>query len=152
MNYELYFKEDAGYKWKAGLDVQYSNKFDQYLLPASSLKAENLFANIYVKENVKLTGKSSLLVGLNLGYNANLEGEYTYSGSYSDSDTVKEMYANDIKYMSSNYIKYGAEITFSTLVSKATSLFVKVNSQSYSPGDKMFDNRVYTDFSVGITF
>ncbi len=152
VNYELYLKEGAGYKWKAGLDVQYSNKFDQYLLPESSLKAENLFVNIYVKENVNLTGKSSLLAGLNLGYNANLEGEYTYSGSYSDSDTVKEMYANDIKYMSSNYIKYGAEITFSTLVSKATSLFVKADCQYYAPKGDDFSNRVYTGVSLGITF
>ena len=152
VNYELYFKEDAGYKWKAGLDVQYSNKFDQYLLPASSLKAENLFANVYVKKNFAFSGKSSLLAGLNLGYNGNLEGEYIYSGSYSHSDTVMEMYANDIRYMSSNYTRFGAEVTFSTLVSRATSLFVKAACQYYSPADSMFGMRVYTDFSVGITF
>lgn len=152
MNYELYFKEGAGYSWKTGLDVQYSDKYDQYLLPASSLKAENLFANVYVKKNFAFSGNSSLLAGLNLGYNGNLEGEYTYSGSYSESDTVKEMYANDIRYMSSNYTRFGAEVTFSTLVSKATSLFVKAACQYYAPGDSMFDKRVYTDFSVGITF
>ena len=152
LNYELYFKEGKGYSWKTGLDVNYSDKYDQYLLPASSLKAENLFANVYVKKNFALCGKSTLLAGLNLGYNGNLEGEYKYSGSYSDSDTVKEMYANDIRYMSSDYAKFGAEVTFSTLVSKATSLFVKANCQYYAPKGDDFSNRVYTGVSLGITF
>lgn len=151
-NYEFYVKDGEGYSWKTGLDAQYSDKSDEYLLPASSLKAENLFANIFVKKNFVLGKKSTLLAGANLGMNWNLDGEYNYSGAYSDSDTVADMYANDIKYMASDYTKFGAELTFSTLVSKATSLFVKADCQYYSPKEESFSKRVYTGVSLGITF
>ena len=93
-----------------------------------------------------------MLAGLNVGYNANLEGEYNYSGSYADSRVVTEMYANDILYMSSDYVKFGAELCFSTLVGAKTSLFLKAKCHSYSPSDSAFDKRVYTDFTLEITF
>ncbi len=152
VNYEIYRKKGNDYSWRAGFDGQYSDKFDEYYLPASTLKAENLFFNIYGKKNFSLCKKSALLAGLNVGYNANLEGEYNYSGSYADSRVVTEMYANDILYMSSDYVKFGAELCFSTLVGAKTSLFLKAKCQYYSPSDSAFDKRVYTDFTLGITF
>lgn len=152
VNYEIYRKKGNDYSWRAGFDGKYSDKFDEYYLPASTLKAENMFFNIYGKKNFNLCKKSALLAGLNVGYNANLEGEYNYSGSYADSRVVTEMYANDILYMSSDYVKFGAELCFSTLVGAKTSLFLKAKCQYYSPSDSAFDKRVYTDFTLGITF
>lgn len=152
LNYEVFAKEGDAYSWRAGLDMEYSDKFDEYLLPASTLKAENLLLNVYGKKNFTVGSKSSLLAGVNVGYNANLEGEYSYSGSYGTSDTVAKMYANDIRYMSSDYMKLGAELCWSTLVGPKTSMFVQAGCQYYSPKGDDFSKRMYTDFSVGITF
>ena len=153
INYEYYIKSDYGYKWKFGVDMQHSYKFDEYLLPAASFKAENDFGQVYAKRNFIFgSGKSTLLAGLNLGYNENIKGEYNYTGAYSDAETVTDMYENDIRYMSTDYLKCGAELTYSTLVSKNTSLFVKGAMQYFAPINSDFNRRVYTNFSVGITF
>lgn len=153
INYEYYIKSDYGYKWKFGVDMQHSYKFDEYLLPAASFKAENDYGQVYAKRNFILgSGKSTLLAGLTLGYNENIKGEYNYTGAYGDAETVTDMYENDIRYMSSDYIMAGAELTYSTLVSKSTSLFVKGACKYYSPDEKKFDKRMYTSLSVGITF
>lgn len=152
VNYEIYRKKGNDYSWRAGLDGKYSDKFDEYYLPASTLSAENLFFNVYGKKNFNLCKKSALLVGVNVGYNANMEGAYNYSGSYTDSRVVTEMYANDIRYMSSDYVKFGGELNFSTLVGARTSLFLQARCQYYKPSESALGNRLYTDFSLGITF
>ena len=131
----------------------YTKKFDEYILPAAHLKVENDFQRVYAKRNFNFGGgKSSLLAGINLGFNHNIKGEYVYEGSYAESDVVKDMYAKDILYMSSDYITAGGEVTYSTLVNKATSLFVKGTCQYYSPDEDLFEKRLYTSLSVGITF
>ena len=153
ISYEYYIKSDYGYRWKFGVDMQHSYKFDEYLLPAASFKAENDYGQVYAKRNFILgSGKSTLLAGLNLGYNENIKGEYNYTGGYESSETVTDMYENDIRYMSSDYITVGGELTYSTLVSNVTSLFVKGACKYYSPKGSSFDKRVYTSLSVGITF
>ena len=153
INYEYYIKSGSSYKWMFGANFLYSYKFDEYLLPEASFKAENDFCEVIAKRNFILgSGKSSLLAGLNLGYNENLKGDYQYSGAYSDSETVTEMYKNDIMFLSSDYLTVGGEVTYSTLVNKATSLFVKGTCQYYSPDDSAFEKRLYTSLSVGITF
>ena len=81
-------------------------------MPEASFKAENDFGEVIAKRNFILgSGKSSLLAGLNLGYNENLKGDYQYSGAYSDSETVTEMYKNDIMFLSSDYLTVGGEVT-----------------------------------------
>ena len=151
-NYEFFVKNGKGYSWKAGVDAVYSDKFDEYLLPVSSLKAENVFANVYVKKNFNLNNNRTVLAGLNFGMNSNLEGEYNYTGAFADSETVNKMYANDILYMSSDYIRFGAEVSYSTLVSGTASLFVKGACQYFSPKESSFDKRICTNISLGITF
>ena len=146
-------KDGAGYNWEFGLDFKHSKKADEYLLPAASLMAENAYFKVYAKKNFDLcSGKRALLAGLNFGMNENVKGEYNYSGSYEDSDVVKDMYASDIRFMSSDYVTFGGEVTYSTLVSNVTSLFVKGACKYYSPKGSSFDKRVYTSLSVGITF
>ena len=153
LNYEYYLKSNDSYKWKFGMNMKHTYKFDEYLLPAASFKAENDYCEVYAKRNFIMgSGKSTLLAGLNLGYNENIKGEYNYTGAYSDAETVTDMYENDIRYMSTDYLKCGAELTYSTLVSKNTSLFVKGAMQYFAPINSDFNRRVYTNFSVGITF
>ena len=152
LDYEIHAKQNDGYRWKAGFQGKYSKKLDEYYLPTSTLKAENLFLNLYGKRNFALSEISSLLTSLQVGYNANLKGVYNYSGSYAESPVVTEMYANDILYLASDYLKLGAEICFSTLIRANSSLFLQAKCQYYRPYESAFDKRIFTDFSVGITF
>ena len=153
INYEYYIKSGSSYKWMFGANFLYSYKFDEYLLPEASFKAENDFGEVIAKRNFILgSGKSSLLAGLNLGYNENLKGDYQYSGAYSDSETVTEMYKNDIMFLSSDYLTVGGEVTYSTLVSKNTSLFLKGALKYYAPVESDFNKRIYSNISFGITF
>ncbi len=153
INYEYYIKEGNSYKWKFGWDYTLTKKYDEYLLPSAFLKVENAFDNVYAKRNFNFGGgKSSLLAGLNLGYNDNKKGEYSYTGGYDESEPVVDMYAKDIKYMSSDYIVVGGELTYSTLINNTTSLFVKGACQCYLPDNSDFNNRVYAGLSFGITF
>ncbi len=152
LKYDFFAKDGASYSWRAGIEGDYSLKSDEYLLPASSLEAENMLWNVYAKKNFVWGEDNSLLAGLNVGYNQNLKGEYNYTGAYETSETVTNMYKNDIMYMSSDYWKFGAEASFSTVVSAATSLVVKGQLEYYSPKDSSFSKRVYAGVSVGITF
>lgn len=151
-NYYIFNKSDNGYRWRAGLDAIYTDRFDEYYIPSASLKAENLLFNIYGKYNFRLCKKSSLLTGVNAGYNSNIKGEYNYTGAYTDSPTVKYMFKNDIQFLASDYYKIGGEINFSTLVTKKTSLFLEASCQYYKPKDSDFSDRILTNFSIGITF
>lgn len=152
LHYELFAKEGAGYDWKGGLEGNWSRQSDEYLLPVSTLEAENLSFNLYGKKDFRLCQKSSLLAGMNVGYNSNLSGEYNYTGAYESSETVTNMYRNDFSYLTSDYFRFGAEVTFSTLVAPKTSMFVQAKCQYYSPDSDDFSKRLFTDFSVGITF
>lgn len=152
IDYDIFRKRGSGYNWRAGLNAGWSEKFDEYLLPYSYLKAENVLVNVYGKKDFRLSGRSNLLAGVNIGYNANLGGEYNYSGPYADEPTVTQMYANDVLYLSADYVKFGGELCFSTLVGAKTSMFVEAKCQYYAPGGSEFNKRLFADFSVGITF
>lgn len=152
LHYELFAKQGAGYHWKGGLEGNWSSQSDEYLLPVSTLEAENLSLNLYGKMDFSLCQKNSLLAGVNVGYNSNLSGGYNYTGAYESSETVTNMYRNDFAYLTSDYFRFGAEVTFSTLVAPRTSMFVHARCQYYSPKGDDFSKRIYTDFSVGITF
>lgn len=152
IKYDMFAKKGDGYSWMAGVSMVHSRQSDEYLLPVSNLEAENSLWNVYAKKNFDLCSKSSLLAGLNVGYNSNSKGEYNYTGAYESSETVTKMYRNDFMYLTSDYYTFGAEATFSTLVTDATSLFVKGQFQWWSPKGSEFDNRSYTGVSIGITF
>jgi len=152
LRYDMYAKKGSGYSWMAGVEMKHSKQSDKYLLPVSTLEADNCFWNLYAKKNFELCEKSSLLAGVNVGYNSNLDGEYNYTGAYETSETVTNMYRNDFMYLVSDYYRFGAEATYSTFVSDLTSLFVKAQFQYWAPKDSDFDRRTYTGLSVGITF
>ena len=152
VKYDIFAKRGESYSWRAGVEGNHSFKDDEYLLPASNLKAENTLWKVYAKKNFAAGEKSNIVAGLNIGFNKNKKGEYNYTGAYETSETVTNMYKNDILFMSSDYWNFGAEASYSTVVSQATSLFVKGEFQYWSPKDSNFDKRIYTGVSVGITF
>ncbi len=152
LKYDFFAKSERGYSWRAGADVQYSDKYDEYYLPASELKAENMYVSLFAKKNFALSPKSTLLFGLNLGYSFNLDGYYNYSGSREDSPVVKEMYANDIAFLTSDYMRLGGELTFSTIVAKKSSLFISAACQYLNPDNELFKDRTNVNLSIGLNF
>lgn len=151
LQYDFFAGNDRGYSWRAGLNGEYSNKKDEYLLPNSKLTAENIFANIFAKKNFKLSGKTTLLFGLNAGYSSNINGEYVYGGVNPKSALVTDMYKNDIAFLTSDYFRCGGDLNLAFMVAKKMSMFVSAQCQYLKPSSE-FDSRVNTNFSVGLTF
>ena len=108
--------------------------------------------NLYGKKNFQAGKKSTIVIGANVGFNHNIAGEYRYTGGYDESDTVQQMYANDILYLSSDYVKFGGEISFSTAVTQTAAVYVQAKCQYFTPEGESLGKRMFTDFSVGITF
>ncbi|MBR7157207.1 MAG: hypothetical protein IKD16_02290, partial [Bacteroidales bacterium] len=149
LKYDFFANSERGYSWRAGVTGEYSDKFDEYYLPNSTLKAENIYFSIYGKKNFALSKKSTLLFGINFGYNSNIDGYYNYSGSCEGTDIVDKMYANDIAFMTTNYMRLGGELNFSTMVAQKTALFISANCQYLNPDNDLFSNRTNLAFSLG---
>lgn len=151
LNYDIFKGRDNEYSWRAGVRGEYSDRFDEYYLPNSSLAAENIYGELYFKKNFLLSTRSKFLTGVNLGYNKNLDGHYQYTGAEADSPVVTELFYNDMKYLTSNYMRLGAELNFSTMVSQKMAFFVKGEVQ-WMKATSYFDNRIHAAFSVGLLF
>lgn len=149
--YDLFKGRDQEYTWRAGFKGEYSDKFDEYYLPNSRLAAENIYGEVYFKKNFLITTTSKLLTGLNVGYNKNLGGYYTYSGADADSPVVTDFYYKDMRYLTSNYFRLGAEVNYSFLITDKAALFLKGEAQ-WLKAASFFNNRLNAVFSVGLTF
>jgi len=136
LKYDLYRNSDAGYNWMAGIQGIYSNRADEYIVPNSTFKAENIYGEIYGKKNI-MAGDNSILIGINAGYNYNLNGSYSYNGSNPESRVVKDMYEKDLAVMSANYYQFGVNINASFPIWKGTSLYVAGNCQYLRSTDTM---------------
>lgn len=152
LDYDLFVNAARGYSWRVGAKVLYSDRYDEYYLPHSDLKAENVYFELNAKKNFAVSRKSSLLAGVGAGYNSNIDGYYNYTGSSANTPIVKKMFYNDIAFLSSDYYQLRAEAKFSTLVTSRTSLFVGANVQYAKPDNEMFDHRVGAFCSFGINF
>lgn len=152
LQYDFFAGNDRGYSWRAGVNGEYSNKKEEYLLPSSILTAENIFANVFAKKNFTLGSKNTLLFGLNAGYSKNLSGEYVYGGVNPTSALVTDMYKNDIAFLTSDYFRCGGELNIAFMVAKKMSMFVSAKCQYLKPSSDEFDSRVNANFSVGLTF
>lgn len=151
LNYDIFKGRDNEYSWRAGVRGEYSDRFDEYYLPNSTLAAENLYGELYFKKNFLLSTRSKFLTGVNVGYNKNLDGHYLYTGEDANSPLVTELFYKDMKYLTSNYMRLGAELNFSTMVSQKMAFFVKGEVQ-WMKAASYFDNRVHATFSVGLMF
>lgn len=154
VNYDFFKCEGISYTWKAGAFVRYSDMKQVFYIPHSHLNAENLTFGADFKFNFpsNACGCSWLLVGLNVGYNANLSGEYVYGGVAPESIVVNEFVRPDFMFMTSNFYYAGAEATLSQFVGqKGNSWFLKASAQYFKPSEG--DNhRLFSGFSLGLNF
>ena len=150
IGYDLFLGTDNSYDWRLGLMADYSDRADIYYMPESTLDTKNLFGEFYAKKNFRFN-TGALLFGLNLGYNNNRGGSYKYGGPDPASPVVTDFYAKDIKFLTSDFIKIGADMNLSFAVGAKSSVLLGVNWQMLSSSGGG-GNRNFLTASLGLLF
>jgi hypothetical protein len=176
LKYDLYKDSGAGYDWMAGIQGQYTDRLDTYILPESSFKAENVYGEIYGKKNF-MVGNNSIVVGLSAGYNYNMAGEHIYNGPFPDSEVIRELYEKDLAILSANYYQFGVNLKAIFPMGEKSTIYVaasckylrsdeELHNYSYgtdtegknfwwnlNPGPQLTPSiRTFANFSIGFTF
>lgn len=158
VNFNYAFMKNNGneYDWKIEAGVSYRKQKDEYILPHSIKSTENLLMNMQGKKNFALGEKMNnrLLLNVHVAYNNNLNGEYSYGGSHSDYISVTELERGDYCYLSSDYWRFGASVTYSQLMRKSekVNLFIKAGYERLSTSDYDFSERSCLSISAGCNF
>jgi len=151
--YDFFRGADHDYTWRAGVSAQYKLNDDIYYLPESTEMLKNLFLGINGKYNFSVGKNSKILIGANLIYKNNLDGEYNYGGVFEDSYIITDFMTPDFQYMKNSYTKIGGDISFFTKISNSSKacMFIKAAVDYYKPSD-IDDNRTQSSISLGFTF
>ncbi|MEA5005557.1 MAG: hypothetical protein VB022_03995 [Rikenellaceae bacterium] len=151
--YDFFSGVDHDYNWRAGISAQYKKNDDIYYMPESTEMLENLYLGVNGKYNFSLCKNCNILVGANLVYKNNLDGEYNYGGAEPDSYIITDFMTPDFQYMKSSYTKIGGDLSYFTKISKTgkAGMFIKAAVDYYKPSDRD-DNRIQSSLSLGFTF
>lgn len=156
VDYALMRNRGNEYNWKLEAGVAYGKQEDEYLLPNSVKKSENLFVNLGGKKNFVVGSKMNnrLLIDIHAAYKKNLSGEYQYGGSHADYISVTGLETADANYLNSDWHRIGASLTYSQLVKQGvkTNFFVKAAFDRMGTSDFEYDNRNYFSVSAGCNF
>ncbi|WP_133575058.1 DUF6850 family outer membrane beta-barrel protein [Pedobacter metabolipauper] len=156
VQYHLTSNKGNAYSWKLSAGAVYEKLNDEYLLPNSVKQAENVLFNAGIKKNLALADKKSkqLLVGLDLGYNANISGVYNYGGAHADYPTVTGLEQNDFRYLTSSYASIGVPLVYSQKIKNDSQnmLFIKAQIQAQFTNSYQFNDRIFAGFNVGVNF
>lgn len=176
LKYDLFRDSNEGYDWMAGIQGQYTDRLDTYILPESSFKAENVYGEIYGKKNF-MVGNASIVAGLSAGYNFNIAGEHNYGGPFPDSEVVRDLYEKDLAILSANYYQFGVNLKAIFPLGEKSTIYVaasckylradeELHNYSYgtdtegknfwwnlNPGNQLTPSaRTFANFSIGFTF
>ena len=156
LNYTLLRNRGKEYSWMLEAGATYRHQADEYLMPNSVKKSENLLMSLGGKKNF-IVGKEMckrLLIELHVAYNHNISGKYRYGGSHPEYISVSGLETSDANYLNSNYHRMGGAITYSQLLKKdeKTHIFVKGNFNRTSTSDFGFEGRNHFSISAGCNF
>lgn len=156
LHYALSKNRGTEYAWKVEAEATYLKQDDEYLLPHSVKNHENLLLTLGGKYNMVCSERLNrrLLWDVQVGYNANLSGEYLYGGTYADYITVTELETNDLRFLTTDYWAAKASLTYSQQVKEdsRTNLFAKLAVNHTGALENGYDRRTYLAFSVGCNF
>ena len=156
LNYTLLRNRGKEYSWMLEAGATYCHQADEYLMPRSVKKSENLLMNLGGKKNFIVGQRmhKRLLIGIHVAYNHNLGGEYRYGGSHPEYISVTGLETSDANYLNSNYHCMGGSITYSQLLRKGekTHIFVKGNFNRTNTSDFGFEGRNHFSISAGCHF
>lgn len=149
--YELYSKSGAGYSWMAGAAADFSDRAEEYILPASDLGYTNCSAGLYGKKNFIFRGVS-ILAGADASYSMNLGGDYNYSGSSAESAIVTDLYPNTLAYYMASFLKCGLNVNVSFPLGEKTIFNISADVDYISTDNEILRNRTLADITIGFTF
>jgi len=156
LRYALTVNRGNEYSWKFGADMRYTKQADEYLLPVSTMGAEHYYAGVSVKRNQPLGRKMTrrLLVEVSGGYCGSHDGHYTFGGEHSDYPTATELMPKETAWLSSDYYRLGAALTYSQQVKdgEKAHIFAKACFDYLKTSDYDYDHRSVASFSVGLNF
>jgi hypothetical protein len=153
LSYDFFRNITQEYSWKAGLYALYTVKDDTYILPASHLKISDFYLGADATFNLPSKGNSRWALGADVVLKMNQEGDYQYGGADPTSIVITEFMNADVDYLTQDYYKVGANISYFTGLfdQKGGGAYVRLAADYYKPteGD---DKRVITRLGVGLTF
>jgi hypothetical protein len=155
-DYTLLKKRDNEYAWKVNASILYDNQKDEYLLPYSDKKYENIKFNLGGKYNWALSDKAvnRLLLGADFFCNRNCSGEYKYGGSHANYLVVTDFETNDLNYLTSNYYGVNLSAVYSQRVKSdvKADVYARANFNYSKTSDFYYNHRSVFEFSIGCNF
>jgi hypothetical protein len=140
--YDLFAGTGSDYLWRAGINAGYVDRQDEYIAPHSLFGTKNAYLEAHGKKNVHIKNKQHLLLGIHLGYNANLSGEYLYAGPDATSPLVTDFYPKDLAYLSADFVKMGCAVDWSLAITAQSTVNIGLEWQWVKPvvetGDRTF--------------
>lgn len=134
LQYDLFVGSRYDYTWKAGLKTRYADRRDEYLAPHAAFNARNSYTELSAARNLATGASSKLLLGLQLGYNLNLDGAYRYSGADPTSVLVTDFYTQDLAHLTANYWQAGGALSWSFILQRKSSVSLYVNGHWRNAG------------------
>ena len=153
LSYDFFRNAGHEYSWKAGLYLLYTMSDDRYLLPESHLKIKDLFVGANTKLNLTSERSSRWVLGADVVWKENREGEYLYGGADPESIVITEFMHPEVAFLKQDYFKVGGSLSYFVAVAppKSSGLFLKVSADYYKPTDGERE-RVITRLAMGLTF
>ena len=156
LHYTLIRNRKNEYNWKLEADIAYWKQDDEYLLPHSVKKSENLSATLGGKKNFIVGSRMNnrLLLDIHAGFQKNLDGEYHYGGSHPEYISVTGLETSDANYLNSDFYRIGGSLTYSQQIKEGikTNFFVKAAFDHVTTSDFEYDNRKHFSISAGCNF
>jgi hypothetical protein len=152
---EYMLKKGNAYSWLVGVEGRYEKLFTEYYIPLSTEKVNSMYADIYLKKNFLLNEDNSLVIGISGGIKNVSDKSHDYHPFYPDNIFYKEFTLMDYAYLSSGYVKGGAELSytyggfsFGNLYVSAAVDYVKARKA----GSELLKNRTLCNFKLGMVF
>lgn len=133
--YNFFRNSDYGYNWMAGVRGNYSKEEDIYYTPESTFKVSNFFTDLFVKKNI-MVDQTSIVLGINGGYNHNISLGYNYEGADADARTVMDFMFKDCSMRGAHYWTLGANFNITFPIRSNAMIYLKGSLQYYRSNDK----------------
>ncbi len=145
------------YKWWFGANFANRTYDWAYILPSAGQNVANSIFGVHASRHIQFNDNNSLTVKLNGAYSSNGEASSTYEapGTHPDNVGWTEFTLKDFNYLTTNYVKFGGELSYSYSGFKrndSLSLFFTVALDHYSPDSDEFDKRTISNFKIGLAF
>lgn len=126
--------EGDSYTWKLGLNAVSSRDKFLYYVPATHRQINNFFFGADVTYNLLLNAKNGFMFNVNAGVNNNSKGTFDYGGVKENNKAFTDFALMDFIYQSSDYMKWGCNVTYSFSGLKSlSSLFVSFAYENFNP-------------------